>query len=411
MSKSRRGVIVAVVGLGLAASYTCTGQDAARDKVRDSSQVVEGNTRFALDLYGQLRKQDGNLFFSPFSLSTALAMTYAGARGETAQQMARVLHFNLPPERLHATLAKLLRELEVGHGAPGFELHIANALWMQEKYKFLPEFLAVGRDQYRAGLETVDFASAAEQARETINAWVADRTSGKIKDLVPPGHLSALTRLVLTNAIYFRAAWLVPFDKQQTHTGPFTLPDRKKVEVPLMQQKGEFFRYLEQANLQILELPYGGESKSMLVLLPRNPDGLPALEKKLDAKTLAGWLDKLSHRNVEVTLPRFTLTCAFSLNDALAALGMRDAFDDSGAADFSGVDGNRDMYLGAVLHKAFVDVNEEGSEAAAATGVAFGGIDEPEKPAVFRADHPFLFLIRDDRSGSVLFLGRVTNPK
>jgi len=367
--------------------------------------LVAGNTRFALDLYDQLRKEDGNLFFSPFSLSTALAMTYGGARGNTAAEMADTLHFELAQERLHPAFARLQQGLDVSEDEDaGYRLHIANALWPQKGYAFLPEFFELCQAHYRAGLQTVDYAGATEEARQTINRWVEQRTEEKIKELLKPGVLTPLTTLVLTNAIYFKGDWAAQFDKEKTTDAPFTLLDGEQVSVPLMNQAGEF-RYTEDSAVQVLELPYAGEALSMVVVLPRQHDGLPALEKSLSAKKLADWLSKLRPRTVRVGLPRFKMTSEFKLNEVLQALGLRGAF--TGGADFSGMTGSRDLFISAVVHKAFVDVNEEGTEAAAATGVVMlkGGL-----PPAFRADHPFLFLIRDVRTGSILFFGRVLNP-
>jgi len=376
-------------------------------EAKHQKTLVQGNTRFALELYEQLRSQEGNLFFSPLSLSTALAMTYGGARGDTAAQMAEVLHFELEPKGLHPAFGALLDSLDVSDQPDaGYRLHIANALWLQKDYAFLPKFLKMGEGHYKAGLEVVDFARATEAARQTINTWVEQRTENRIEELLKPGLINALTTLVLTNAIYFKGDWAAPFDKEETEDAPFTLADGKQVEVPLMQQTGQF-GYLEDGDLQVLELPYGGEALSMVVLLPRAHDGLPALEKSLSPKRLAGWLAKLEREKVRVALPRFKTTSEFRLNKVLIAMGMRDAF--SAAANFSGMDNTRSLFIGAVVHKAFVDVNEEGTEAAAATAVVMLRA-AAKPPPVFRADHPFVFLIRDTRSGSILFLGRMIKP-
>jgi serpin B len=412
MSGSRMALIL--VGLLVGTSETWA-QEEAEPKAEpgptaaqegDQTGLVAGNTRFAIELYNQLRKEDGNLFFSPFSLSTALAMTYAGARGNTAAEMAQVLHFELAPERLHPAFAKLQQRLDVSEDEDaGYRLHVANALWPQEGYAFLPEFFELCQTHYRAGLQSVDYARATEEARQTINRWVEQRTENKIKELLKPGILTRLTTLVLTNAIYFKGDWAAQFDKDKTHDAPFTRLDGKQVSIPLMNQTGEF-GYLEDADIQVLELPYAGEALSMVVLLPRKPQGLPALEESLSARKLADWLSKLRPRTVRVALPRFKMTSEFQLNDVLQALGMRDAFI-AGRADFSGMTGSRGLFIGAVVHQAFVDVNEEGTEAAAATAVVMlkGGL-----PPAFRADHPFLFLIRDVRTGSILFFGRVMDP-
>ena len=398
------GLALVTVGVCMASFTPAAAQNAAPD---DDLAVVAGNTRFALDVYDQLREKNENIFFSPLSVSSALAMTYAGARGATADEMARALHFDAPAVRLHRAFGKLLADLDVPEDAPGCRLHIANALWAQQDYHFLPDFLALGREHYRAEPDTLDFAKATEQARQKINAWVAQRTADKIRDLIPPGVLDELTRLVLTNAVYFKGEWATQFDKQQTREAPFTLADGKEESAPLMNQTGEF-GFLEQPDLQVLELPYAGGKLSMVILLPRQHDGLPALEKSLSADELARWIGGLAPRKVRVSLPRFKMTCAAELSEVLKKLGMQSAFDRR--ADFSGMDGTQMLYISAVLHKAFVDVNEEGTEAAAATGVVMKLKSGTPSVPLFRADHPFLFLIRDVRSGSIVFMGRVLDP-
>lgn len=402
-------ILAACVGVGVAfaAQDTRPAVDAA------AQGVADGNTRFALDLYGRLRQEPGNLFCSPLSLSTVLALTYAGARGNTAAEMARTLHFDLPPDKLHPAFGGLLSSLVAPPQPPPYRLDIANALWLDQHYKFLPEFLAIGQSDYRAGLETVDFRGATDAARQTINAWVAQRTEDKIKELIQPGILSPVTRLVLTNAIYFKGSWAAKFDPKETRDAPFTLLDGKQVQVPSMNQTAAF-GYFEQPDVQGLELPYAGDRLSMVVLLPRKPAGLAELEQALNAKSLAAWLATFGEpgrtTKVQVALPRFTLSQAFRMDQVLNELGMRDAFRPD-AADFSGMDGTRLLYIGAVLHQAYVDVNEEGTEAAGASAVVMKMRATPQAPPVFRADHPFLFLIRDRQTGSVLFIGRVMNPK
>jgi serpin B len=385
----------------------------------DRQEVIEDNTAFALDLYAKLaaEKKDANLFFSPYSLSSALAMTCTGARGKTAEQMKKALRLSVEDAKLHAVLASLTDGLNEGDPAKrGCELVVANALWGQKGYKFLDPFLDLNKACYRAGLNQVDFKGNAEGARQTINAWVEKQTRDKIKELIPPRAVDALTRLALTNAVYFKGAWARPFSKQGTRELPFRIPGAAAVNVATMYQE-EYFKFLRNELLEALELPYAGNALSMVALLPRKVDGLPELEKQLTARNLAGWLKALdAGREVGtvIYLPRFTSTSSFSLAKTLEAMGMVDAFAPK-AADFSGMNGKRPpdaeaLSISAVLHKAFVDVNEEGTEAAAATALlpraANGG-----GPPVFKADHPFVFLIRDKRSGSVLFLGRMVNPK
>jgi len=373
------------------------------------NSAVTGNTAFACDLYGKLKAQEGNLFLSPYSISTALAMTYGGARGDTEAQMAKALHFGLAQEELHPAFAALEAGLASVQKKGKVKLSIANSLWPQKGYKFLPDYLDLCKKHYGTTITPLDYAKAAEPARKSINMWVEDKTNKKITNLIAPGVLGALTRMVLVNAIYFKGDWASQFKAEATQKQPFHVSGSQTVEASLMHQKREF-GYSENNELQVLELPYAGDDLSMIVLLPRKTDGLAGIEAKLTAQNLAAWTGKLHRPKVEVFLPKFKMTSQFSLNDKLAALGMTDAFGDK--ADFSGMNGKRDLYISAVIHKAFVEVNEEGTEAAAATAVVMTLRSAPiERPApVFRADHPFLFLIRDNASGSILFLGRIVDP-
>jgi serpin B len=394
---------------------------------------VEGNNKFALELYAKLRAKEGNLFFSPYSISTALAMTYAGARGQTAVQMARTLQFPMGPykapdtdkkgqplyrierkligrENLGATFGALQKNLNARGKKGGYELSVANALWGQKDYGFLEEFLESVRTNYGGGLHEVDFIGATEPARRRINAWVEKETKKKIKELIKPGVLNALTRLVLTNAIYFKGNWARQFKEERTRQAPFTIADGRKVRTAMMNQKAKF-KYMEGEDFQGLELPYVDDELSMIILLPRRVDGLADFERSLTSKGLSEWLGKLRKREVIVSVPKFKMTSQFGLVDVLRGMGMKDAFVPD-VADFSGMNGKRDLFVSAVVHKAYVDVNEEGTEAAAATGVVVGVTSVgPQRTPVFRADHPFLFLIRDNNSGSILFIGRVMNPK
>jgi serpin B len=376
----------------------------------DLNSVVTGNTAFALDLYAKLRSQDGNLFFSPYSISTALAMTYGGARGETARQMARTLHFDLAPDKLHPPLAALQANLNAIQQKGQVKLAVANSLWPQKGYAFLPDYLALCQKYYGTSITPVDYRGDTGAARKTINDWVEQKTNHKIVELLKPGVLNGLTRLVLANAIYFKGTWDSPFRTRLTTYQPFHVTTAKTVSAPLM-EKEDRFRYADLPDLQVLELPYAGDDLSMLVLLPRKVDGLGDLEANLTTQNLTAWTTGLERQEVDVFLPKFKTTAEFSLAETLAILGMADAF--SSRADFSGMDGRKDLFISAVVHKAFVEVNEEGTEAAAATGVmarASAVRAIPQQVPVFRADHPFLFLIRDNHTGSVLFLGRITDP-
>ncbi|MFP5228244.1 MAG: serpin family protein [Acidobacteriota bacterium] len=380
----------------------------------DQTEVTKGNHAFAVDLYGRLRAQPGNLFFSPESLSTAFAMADAGARGQTAAQMARVFHFTLPPERLHPAMGALLAGMNAPH--PGYELRVADALWAEQDARFLPEYLNLMQDDYGAGLHRVDFKGQPEAVRGTINAWVERETNHRITNLIAPGVLTPLTRLVLTNAIYFKGTWRSPFDKAATQDGVFHLSRSQTATVPLMHRTGSGYRYYEGATFQELEMPYqagaGSNELAMVVLLPKEKDGLTKLEQQFTPDAAQKWLGQLAPvSRVILTLPRFRMTQQFELSSTLAAMGMPQAF--SRQADFSGMTGKPEFRISAAIHKAYIDVNEEGTEAAAATAIGMRATAmrvEPE-PVVFEADHPFLFMIRDRKTGAILFLGRVVDPR
>ncbi len=376
------------------------------------SAVVKGNNQFAADLYARLKDQSSeNLFFSPHSIAAALAMTYSGAAGETQRQMAQVLHFSVPEPELHEAMARLRRSL-LADEKKGYQLQVANRLWGQKGLDFLPEFLQTARKYYGAELAVLDFARDTEQARREINDWVEKQTEEKIKELIARGVLDPRTRLVLTNAIYFKGNWQEQFNEDATRDAPFHISGEREVTVPLMHQT-ERFGYRAADDMQILEMPYAEGELSMFVLLPKEIDGLPKLEKKLTQDNLDKWTAGLRRQKVRVFVPRFKMTSQFGLKDTLEALGMALAFDQR-RADFSRMSSSESLYVSAVVHKAFVDVNEEGTEAAAATGVVMMPTMapvKPEEPPTFRADHPFVFLIRDNQTGSILFLGRMTNPK
>jgi len=401
----------ALAGTACAAETPANPQAGAAGRkipAEDKQAVADANNEFALDLYARLRGKEGNLFFSPFSISTALAMTYAGARGNTAEQMADVLHFTLEQQRLHPAAAELIESLQANKESDGYELCVANALWGQQDYAFLDGFINLTQTHYRAGLNKVDFRRNTESVRQTINAWVEKETREKIKDLIKPGMLDAMTRLVLTNAIYFKGDWAVQFDPKTTRNLPFILLDGNKTNAQMMHHTGDY-RYLETAKFQAIEIPYKNKEVSMIIFLPKTHDGLPAFEESLTGGNLSEWLGKMRSRKIDtLALPKFTMTCEFQLGEMLASMGMTDAF--SGTADFSGMTASRDLFISEVVHKAFVEVNEEGTEAAAATGVVMK-LNGMRKPTIFRADHPFLFLIRDTATGSVLFMGRVMQPE
>ena len=379
--------------------------------VPPGSAVARAVNAFGVDLYARLRtREKGNLFCSPQSIATALAMTSLGARGETAAEMARTLHLSMPQSELPAAYAAFLAGLQATKDQP-WELSVANRLWGQRAVGFLAPFLESVRTGFDAELGRVDFAAQPDAARREINQWVERQTRDKIRDLLAPGTVTTLTRLVLANAIYFRADWAEQFDDKATSDQPFAVPGASPRTVPLMFKKVKAgYAELPDARAKLLELPYRGDALSMLVLLPDAVDGLGALEGRLTAESLERWVAAAGRRDVLVYLPRFTVDSRFGLVDTLAAMGMPSAFE-AGRADFSGMNGARDLFVSAVVHAARVEVDERGTEAAAATGIAVGMTAAlPQEPPVFRADHPFLFAIRDRRSGAILFLGRLVDP-
>jgi serpin B len=392
------------------APVTARAQPATSPEVQS---VVNANNQFALDLYNQLGKTEGNLFFSPYSINKTLAMVYAGARGDTEKEMAAVLHFGLGQDPQHQAFLRTRELLNQRSPFPGpdVQLYLAANLWGQRGYHFHKSFLKLVHDCYGGGFEEADFA-ASEPARQRINSWVEKQTQSKIKDLFPPGSIDLTTRLVLASAIYFKGDWANRFKNSSTRDENFWTTASTKAQVRMMSQTDNF-GYFEDADCQALRMPYQGQKLAMMVFLPSKKDGLADLEKALTAKRLAASMDHFRVQKVTVGLPRFKMTHAFALKENLIALGMHRAF--GAGADFSGMAREGEsLYVSSVQHKAFVDVNEEGTEAAAATGVAVGALSiAPQGPRipVFWADHPFAFAIYDVRSGLVLFLGRVVNPQ
>ena len=385
----------------------------------EPESFAEDNNDFALSMYGQLQQRPGNLFFSPFSIRTALGMTQAGARGETAAQMRVALSISSADETLHVASAEIIQRLNAAGGGK-YEMAVANSLWGQDGAPLLPEYLDLIAAHYGGSMNLVDFRHAAEAARLRINEWVEDKTKQKIRELIPAGGLNTETLLVLVNAVYFKGMWVRPFRRAATRDEPFHLERGGTVQAPLMHQHKEL-RYLKGAGYQAVDLIYQGGDLSMLILLPNKKDGLRDLEKKLSARMLHDCVARMAVCEVKLFLPRFKITWGtVNLRDQLTTLGMTLPFNRS-QADFSGINGQQppaddSLFISAVFHKAFVEVNEEGTEAAAATAVAVSGATLarwPSKPPpvpIFRADHPFLFAIRDRKSGAILFLGRIADP-
>ncbi|MEA5472027.1 serpin family protein [Spirulina sp. 06S082] len=374
---------------------------------KDAEKVVQDNTTFAVDLYQQLRNQEGNLFFSPFSTSAALAMTYGGARSTTATEMANVLHFNLPSEQFHAGFADILQNFENYFSET---LKIANRIWVQKDYSLLDDFVALTRDRYQAPLAQLDLQNQPESSRQTINHWVSQKTNEKIQEAISEGIINSLTRLVLTNVIHFKGLWASSFATENTQERPFQIDRDRWIDIPMMYHERVFANYKEYPDLQVIELFYRNSPITMIILLPREFGGLIQLEEQVTVDNLRQWfldLEDSESASIEVFLPRFKMESDLLLKETLIEMGMPQAFGSQ--SDFSGINGDKSLYIQEVVHKAFIDVNERGTEAGASTSVIVGtrGITERHQ---FKADRPFLFLLVDKFSNSILFMGRVTNP-
>ena len=430
----------------------------AKDGGPPERHAVAASGDFALDLYGQLARENAgkNLFFSPYSMASALAMTAEGARGETAAEMGKVLRFPEAARRIgddaqllpwntsliHTGMAKLNARFQSKADTP-YEISVANALYGEQTFPFSPDYVAtIGKFYGTGAVVPVDFKNLPEPSRLLINAWAEEKTRGRIKDLVPPGAVTGLTRLALLNAIYFKGDWAVPFDATQTKEEDFHVAGGAKIAVQMMHNakisgskyaafkadgtpfqtpamisgnEGPAALYPGKGGFQVAELPYKGEDLAMVIVVPQDADGLAAVEKQLTTANLQAWLSKLEARIMDVSLPKFRIETDYQMNDPLKALGMRLAFDDR-QANFDGLvaAGSADLCISDVLHKAFVEVTEKGTEAAAATAVLKPTSARVPQPWPFtpaiRADRPFLFAIRDVKTGTLLFLGRMTDP-
>jgi len=392
----------------------CRGQETPDARIISGSfgmmEVVKANNSFALDIYKRYCPSDTNIFFSPYSISSALAMTYEGARGKTAEEMAKVFYF--PRDEKSRREGYLFLYGEINRKDKKYKLSTANALWVQKDYHFLNEYIGVVKKYYGGSVKNMDFKTRAEESRKEINRWVEKETNDKIKDIIPSGAINAITRLVLTNAVYFKGEWAKQFDSKKTRDEDFTVSAGKKVKVPMMERTGDeaVFPYAEDSAAQILEMPYSGDDLSMLVLLPKNGD-MKKLENFLSVKKLQEWKGSVKKQRVDVFFPKFKFETKYFMAKDLAEMGMAEAF--SGSADFSGMTGQKDLCISRVIHQAFVEVNEEGTEAAAATAVIMKLTAMPSQQPpvpVFRADRPFIFIIQQKATGNMLFMGRVSNP-
>lgn len=414
-------LLLSLISILLSACGGGTSQEARSNRARENSPnvrdaelqtLVDGNNAFALDLYQTLRSEDGNLILSPFSISLALAMTYAGARGETEAQMADVLNFGAQ-EQTHRAFNALDLALEdtgivLDTDQEPMQLNTANSVWAEQTFTFLPDFLDTLSVNYGAGIHLLDFMNNPDPARKEINAWVSDETEEKINDLLPPGSLNSDTKMVLVNAIYFKADWLDPFDAEDTYDGQFNLLDGSQVTVPLMGQE-MYIPFATRDGYAIAELPYAGGSAAMTIILP-DAGRFEEVEAQLSYEMLQEALGSMMTDSVIVRLPKFNYESAFMMGGTLSKIGMPIAFD-ANRADFSGMTDQQDLFIAEVIHKAYVAVDEKGTEAAAATAVIMEGATAMMVENEFIVDRPFIYLIRDVESGQVLFIGRVLNPQ
>jgi serpin B len=376
----------------------------------DFDSVVDGNNQFAVDMYNKLKNNGGNVFFSPYSISSALAMTYEGANGLTAEEMRNVMHFPEDNVGLRSSFAELYTLLNKPDRK--YKLSTANALWAEQTYSFLPEYLGLVKQYYGGETTNLDFQKETEKSRKIINKWVEEETEDKIKDLIPKGVLDARTKLVLTNAIYFLGDWNKKFKKENTEEMDFFVSEDEIIDVDMMFMVYGF-NYAEEDGIQILEIPYKGNELSMLVVLPKLGE-MESLEQELSAKKIAEWNNNFERKSVRLFLPKFKFEIKTMLAQTLQKMGMPTAF--SPGADFSGMDGTKNLNIDQVIHQAFVAVDEKGTEAAAATAVVMKEMmampmdEEPPKPIEFKADHPFMFMIQEKSTGSILFMGKVNDP-
>lgn len=379
----------------------------------DIEALVAGNNAFAFDLYHRIVRKESNIIFSPYSISQALAMAYAGAKGNMASEMAESLHFGLPQKRLHAAMNALDRKLAgtggdlLGKSGEEFELHVSNAMWGQRGHKFLPEFLDLLAANYGAGLQLVDFATSPEKAREAINRWAERETKGTIREIVPPGGINRSTQMAIANAVYFEAKWLYEFDKSATRNERFYLLDGQVVRVPMMSQTRSFL-YGEGKGYGMVELPYVGEEFAMIIILP-DKGNFEDFESELDEERWSEMVAQMEEIEVVLSMPKFEYESALDLKSPLSEMGMPSAFIPQ-AADFSGMDGTRDLSIGQIAHKAWISADEVRTKATAVTAffTIIGAI--PRTQVVFMVDRPFIYVIRHRPTGSILFMGRVMNP-
>lgn len=388
-------------------SSTNTGNIPLRAIEQPDPALVDANNQFALELYQQLSSYDKNVFLSPYSVTTALAMTYAGARSETEAQMSKVLHFDRDQDAFHLKMRDLIAYMSGLNKADSIEFSTAQSFFAQRDFRFLDSYITLLKQQYQSGMQLVDFKNELEKSRLLINDWVAKKTHDRIQNLIPQGMINQLARLVLVNAIYFKGSWSVAFDEKLTTPRSFFLPDGKSIQVPFMSKENTMFNYVSNDELQMAELPYADSSMSMLVILPARNVSFSALEQKMTSTVYNEWIRSLKPEIINLMMPKFSTTTDFELSDVLKKMGMPLAF--SLQADFSGMDGKKDLMIDKVIHKAFVEVSEKGTEAAAATAVVIRQKTTILRPGLI-LNRPFMIILKENKYNSILFMGRINNP-
>jgi len=370
--------------------------------------ITENNNLFALDLYKKISTTPGNLFYSPYSISTALAMTYAGARGKTEKEMSAVMHFPANSADFYNKYNEVLKNISTLNDGGKLNIYTVNSVWAQKNFKFRDEFLEIIKNNFNSSINLVDFIKETENSRIQINKWVETQTNEKIKELIKPGLIDYLTRMVLVNAIYFKADWETAFDKNQTRKMDFLVDESKAVSCDFMFLEQEFKFFEQEDGLKAIEIPYSKGKMSMLIILPKDNAGFNMLKKEINLDFYKKINSVLVSKNVKLYLPKFKTTSEFELSDILIKMGMPEAFSDR--ADFSGMTGAKDLKISKVIHQAFVEVSETGTEAAAATAVVMRVKSMPISPPEFKADHPFMFIIKENKENSILFAGNIYNP-
>jgi len=369
-------------------------------------EIIDSNNNFAFNLYFNLKEKEENIFFSPFSISSAFLLCYEGSKGNTKKEIEDV--FGFPPDEniRRPSFEKILKE--INKKDKKYILNSANALWIQKDYKILKEYKEIVKKYYLSEIENLDFINEGEKSRRIINSWVEEKTQGKIKDLIPEGAIDVLTRAIITNAIYFKGKWLKEFKIENTYEGDFYINENDKIKVFMMRMEGEMFNYYEDEKVQVLEIPYTGDEISFFIFLPKSFD-INSINDYLNYEKFKEIKDKMVKEEIDIHIPKFKIETKYFLNDVLYEMGIKDAFLDI-KADFSGITGKKELYISKVLHKAFVEINEEGTEAAAATGIVME-ITSVRLRKIFKADHPFVFIIHENKYGNILFFGRIINPQ